>query len=209
MLILKIINLVLGDFSVNCYIVYNEESGVCAVIDPGEEFEVLDKALEEKTLVPEAIILTHAHFDHIGAVKQLREKYNSPIYINADETEILADGDKNLSTRFCDEAIEISDPEYLVRDGDCFTVAGLDFEVLHTPGHTKGCTVYKCGDTLFTGDTLFAGTCGRCDVWSSDVSKMRESLERLCTIPESFNVLAGHGPATTLDRERKSYKLFI
>ena len=139
----------------------------------------------------------------------MRERYGCPVYLSELDVEMLADPEKNLSRFFCDEPIAITDAENTLRDRDTFEAAGLDFEVLHTPGHVKGCLCYKCGDTVFTGDTLFDGCCGRCDLWSSDEEEMRASLEKIFSIKENLKVYPGHGNATTLDMQRTRYKYFI
>lgn len=206
---MKIFTLTLGDFAVNTYIVFNEGSGVCAIIDPGDDFKRIKQTLYEKSLFPGAIILTHSHFDHIGSLIPLREEYGCKVYLHSEETEMLGDADKNLSSRFCDLPIEFKEPDILLQDGEQFEVAGLVFDVIHTPGHSKGCAVYRCGNVLFTGDTLFDGCCGRCDLWSSNAEDMRRSLDRLFAIEENLRVMPGHADSTTLDAQRKSYKLFI
>jgi glyoxylase-like metal-dependent hydrolase (beta-lactamase superfamily II) len=204
---MEIISLPTVGFASNCYIVHNGKDAF--VVDPSISEKKIIKNLEERGLILKGILLTHGHFDHIFHAQELREESGAPLYVHELDDEMLTDANKNAYRTFTGNDFTIKKADFLLHDGDVLPLGDEKITVLHTPGHTKGCTVYKCGDTLFTGDTLFAGTCGRCDVWSSDVSKMRESLERLCTIPENFNVLAGHGPATTLDRERKSYKLFI
>lgn len=206
---MNIITLVLGDFAVNTYIVHSEKSRECIVIDPGHGFAEIESAITERMLLPRAILLTHSHFDHTGSLEKMREHYGCPIYLSEDDVEMLGDAEKNLSRIFCDKPIEVKDAEKTLCDGEVFEVAGLKFEVLHTPGHVKGCVCYKCEDVLFTGDTLFDGCCGRCDLWSSDADKMRESLERLFSIKENLAIYPGHGNSTTLDMQRGRYKYFI
>ncbi len=206
---LKIITLVLGNFAVNTYIVHRENSRECVIIDPGHGFSEIEALLNERMLCPKAILLTHSHFDHTGSLEKAREHYGCPIYLSEDDTEMLGDPEKNLSRIFCDEPIAVTDAENTLRDGDVFSVAGLTFEVLHTPGHVKGCVCYKCEDVIFTGDTLFDGCCGRCDLWSSDEDAMRESLEKIFSLKENLAVYPGHGSSTTLDLQRTLYKYFI
>ena len=206
---MKIITLTLGALAVNTYIVFTEGSKECAVIDPADGFEALDSELQKNSLIPSGIILTHSHFDHTSSLKQLKKKYSCPIYLHRDEAEMLADSVKNLSAHYGNEPIEISNPEKLLEDGDTFELAGLFFDVLHTPGHSVGSAVYKCENVLFTGDTLFNGCCGRCDFWGGDTSQMRNSLDRLFTLDNSFKVLPGHGEATTIGAQRSYYKYFI
>ncbi len=206
---LKIITLILGRFAVNTYIVFKEGSRECVVIDPGDGFDRIQYELKKNSLTPKGIILTHSHFDHIGSLWELAVKYNCPIYNHIDDVEMLSDSIKNLSAHFCDNPIEIFKTENTLEDNEVFKVAGLTFETLHTPGHVKGCAVYKCENVLFTGDTLFDGCCGRCDLWSSSVEDMRASLDRLFKLDDSFEVLSGHGNPTTIGEQRNSYKTFI
>lgn len=206
---MEIITLTLGRFAVNTYIVFDENSEKCAVIDPGDGFEIIDAELQKRHLTPVGLILTHSHFDHIGALWELASKYDCPIYNHIDDAEMLSDSVKNLSAHFCDKPIEIFKSENTLEDNEIFEIASLTFETLHTPGHVKGCAVYKCEDVLFTGDTLFDGCCGRCDLWSSDVLQMRKSLDRLFEFDDSFKVLPGHGAPTTIGKQRGFYKEFI
>ena len=206
---MKIITLMLGRFAVNTYIVFNENSNECAVIDPGDGFERIEYELQKNNLTPTGIILTHSHFDHVGSLQELKQKYGCPIYLHRDDVEMLGDSVKNLSSHFCDEPIEIYNPEYQLSDNDTFEVAGLKFKTIHTPGHVKGCAVYRCENILFTGDTLFEGCCGRCDLWSSNASDMRKSLDRLFTLDDNLKVLSGHGNPTTIGEQRNFYKYFI
>jgi len=206
---LNIITLVLGDFAVNTYIVCKKDSRECVIIDPGHGFSEIESAIEERLLCPKAILLTHSHFDHVGSLKKLRERYGCPVYQSEHDVEMLSDSEKNLSRVFCDEPIEITGAEHLVCDGERFDAAGLTFEVIHTPGHVKGCVCYKCEDVLFTGDTLFDGCCGRCDLWSSSVEEMRASLDKLFSTKDNYTVYPGHGNSTSLDAQRHAYKYFI
>ena len=206
---LNIITLVLGNFAVNTYIVHSDNSRECVIIDPGHGFSKINTVISENHLCPKAILLTHSHFDHTGSVEEVREHYGCPIYLSEEDVEMLGDPEKNLSQVFCDSPIAINDAEITLYDGEVFNIAGLTFEAIHTPGHVKGCMCYKCGTVLFTGDTLFDGCCGRCDLWSSNADEMRQSLEKLFSFKENLSVCPGHGNATTLDKQRTSYKYSI
>ena len=198
---LHISTLPLGDYQTNCYIAYAEGSAACAVIDPGYEAQrVLDKAAELGLSI-EAILLTHGHFDHVGAVKELvavtgcglwmhegdYSQFRSPTtaffypLANCDFTEV----------RFCQE-------------GQVICAGGLQFKTLETPGHTHGSVCYRCCDALFSGDTLFAGSCGRTDLPGGDRIAMADSLERLGALAEDVRLFPGHGPASTLSHEQQN-----
>lgn len=182
----------LGPLETNCWLCWDENTRGCAVIDPGAEPEKLVRALQEKDLHPKAILLTHAHFDHVGAVAPLARALNLPVYVHEADTalpERLTGGPLYFTAEYA--------------EGDTVTVDGLRFEVLETPGHTMGSVCLRCGALLFTGDTLFAGACGRTDLGGS-AAAMGASLCRLALLPGDYAVLPGHGPASTLDLERRT-----
>lgn len=182
----------LGPLETNCWLCWDEATRGCAVIDPGAEPEKLVRALQEKDLHPKAILLTHAHFDHVGAAAPLARALNLPVYVHEADTALP---ERLTGGPLCFTA------EYA--EGDTVTVDGLRFEVLETPGHTMGSVCLRCGALLFTGDTLFAGACGRTDLGGS-AAAMGASLCRLALLPGDYAVLPGHGPASTLDLERRT-----
>ena len=184
---LKIHTLTLGLYQVNCYIVYNEESDHCVVIDPGYQPEKIAAFLKEKGLRLEAILLTHGHFDHVGGVKALAE--TCKVYLHELE-------------RTMPQALTAG-PLYATDNYPAqFSVAGMDFTVLHTPGHTPGSVCLTCEDAMFSGDTLFAGSCGRTDLPGGDWATIQASLKRLKELPGDYRVFPGHGEATMLSQER-------
>ena len=182
----------LGPLETNCWLCWDEATRGCAVIDPGAEPEKLVRALQEKDLHPKAILLTHAHFDHVGAAAPLARALNLPVYVHEADTALP---ERLTGGPLCFTA------EYA--EGDTVTVDDLRFEVLETPGHTMGSVCLRCGALLFTGDTLFAGACGRTDLGGS-AAAMGASLCRLALLPGDYAVLPGHGPASTLDLERRT-----
>lgn len=206
---MNVFTIVTGNFAENTYIIANENSSDCCVIDPGEDRVKIDGFLEQHSFNPKAILLTHGHFDHIEAVNFLRKKYLCPVFAYKDEYEMLTSPEKNLSSSFCSEPIVIESPEKLLSDNESFSVAGLDFTVIHTPGHSKGSVVYRCDNLLFSGDTLFNGCCGRCDLWGGNTKEMKASLDRIFAERENLIVYPGHDLPTTLDKERTVYKFFI
>lgn len=191
---MKIITLPLGALETNCYVVYDEASKACALIDPGAMPQAILDTLEQNGLSLQKILLTHAHFDHTGALRALHEKNpDVPIYVSAQDT---------------DETLNMSHGNLVYTDtfldGDEISMPPLTFRVLATPGHTRGSSCFLCGDTLFSGDTLFAGCCGRTDLPGGDASRMTASLRRLAELPGDYQVLPGHGEASTLERERRT-----
>ena len=181
----------IGSLQTNCYMAWAEGSEKCILIDPGYEPELLleQVRLQRKTL--EAILLTHGHFDHVGGVKQIAAETGCKVYICAEELK--------QPLRYSD-GLHYTDT---VAEGDVLELAGLTLQVLHTPGHTPGCVCYLCGDTLFSGDTLFAGTCGRTDLPGGDFKAIQASLQRLAALEGDLRVLPGHGMASALDIERR------
>jgi len=182
----------LGAYQTNCYLCWDENTGNCVIIDPGYTPEVVLKAVEDRGLQPKMIFLTHGHFDHVGAVRPLYQVLNIPVY--------LCDKDNDLPEELTAGSLCYT-AEY--DEGDTITLDNLTFRVLNTPGHTAGSVCLLCGEVIFSGDTLFAGSCGRTDLGGS-WTQMLQSLHRLAALPGNYTVLPGHGPATTLDYERRT-----
>lgn len=187
---MKIQTLVLGDLMTNCYLV-SDEAGNAVVIDPAESPERILAALAGERLL--AVLLTHGHFDHVGATAGLMQATRCPVYIH--------ENDVALPAYMTAGALRYTDT---YAEGDKLSFGALRFEVLETPGHTPGSVCLRCENVLFAGDTLFAGACGRTDLSGGSDAQMQESLHRLGKIPEDLAVYCGHGRATTLERERAS-----
>ena len=190
----------LGDYRTNCYVVHGEGSKSCAVIDPGYYPEKILSFLEGKGLSLEAILLTHGHFDHVGAVEALVKATGCSLWMReADYTQRKTPQNDFLypihDCTFC----EVN----FCEEGEVICAGGLEFTVLETPGHTWGSVCYLCEDALFSGDTLFAGSCGRTDLPGGDYQTILLSLERLAELPGDRTVYSGHGDITTLEKERK------
>ena len=186
-----------GPIGTNCYILEDETANLAAVIDPGDEADKILKVLEGDGVQVEYILLTHGHYDHTTAVPELHKALpNAKIYIHR------ADANGAGSTLFPlagqVEGLRSYD------EGDTLTLGSLTIQVLHTPGHSKGSVTLKVEDVLFTGDTLFCGSCGRTDLSGGSYEEIMDSLKRLGRLDGDFHVCPGHDVTSTLERERRS-----
>ena len=189
-----------GDLGTNCYVV-TDGCGAAAVIDPGADADTIRTVLQKERVQRVGILLTHAHFDHIGAVNALTD-LGSSVYCHALDCPALQDGRLNLSAFFGVPTAPIHNA-VAVEEGGEIAVGELTFTVLHTPGHTVGSVCYSLGDVLFAGDTLFCESIGRTDFPGGDVRAMRASLERLATLDGNVRVYPGHGEPTAIAHERR------
>ena len=181
----------LGDYMTNCYILRQADSSRCCVIDPGDHAEVILGYLEQNGLTPEAILLTHGHFDHVGAVKDLAAELECDVYISDRELSLppMITNGKLYYTHTYDPSGQLK-------------LAGLTIRVIPTPGHTPGSVCLLVEDALFAGDTLFAGSCGRTDLPGGSQQDIAASLRKLAALPGNYRVFPGHGSDTTLAAER-------
>lgn len=193
---MKISRIYIPSVFTNCYLLIDEDSGAVAVIDPGDDISKdLLRFCTDNGWTLRAVFLTHGHYDHVGGVNALRKVFpDVPVYLHPADAN---SGDRLMPTAGLG-------PLTLWRDGDVVKLGNLNVEVLHTPGHTKGSVCLKCRDALFTGDTLFAGSCGRTDFPGGSYEEMMASLKRLGELEENYNVLPGHEGVSTLHREKES-----
>ena len=194
-----------GMMRTNCYIVYNE-NGEAVIVDPGDSCSKIKDEITALKLEPKAILLTHGHFDHIGAASLLKEVYGINIYAYEDEKQVLMDAGINLSGMFGD-AIMLDADKY-VRDKEVLELIGMRFEIIHTPGHTVGSCCYYLPEykIMFTGDTLFEGTHGRYDFPTGSYRSILSSItEKIFAYDDAVEVFPGHNDSTTIGNERKWY----
>ncbi len=187
---MNIKTLTLGLYQTNTYLLWQDAR--CLVIDPGYEAETILDTISELGLTLEAILLTHGHFDHVGAVKDLAAETGCPVYLHP--AELTLPPVITAGRLYCTHS-------YV--EGDTFTLAGLPFTVWNTPGHTPGSVCLVFGKELFSGDTLFSGSCGRMDLPGGNGADMRRSLNRLAGLSGDYRVWPGHGESTTLDMEKR------
>ncbi len=194
--------LVVGPLEENCYIVADEKTKDALVIDPGDESERIVEAIKENDLKVVAVVLTHAHFDHLGAVGDIKRETGAKVLIHADDLEIFRTA-KEQAILWGFEIDDIPEPDGLLKDGDVIRAGGIEFKVIHTPGHSPGgISLYGKG-IVFTGDTIFRGSVGRTDLPGGDIRKLKNSFRRLLELPEETRMLSGHGPETTVRREKE------
>ena len=192
-----------GPIGTNCYLLCDEAAKLCAVIDPGGDAVRVESAVSASGCQPCAILLTHGHYDHTGAVKDLEAVWpDVPLYLN--HRDIYPD-DPRAQQLFPLLPGKVQDYD----EGDSLSVGGLTVNVLATPGHSEGSVTLRCGDVLFCGDTLFAGSCGRTDFQGGSMRKMMTSLKRLGELEGDLTVCPGHMETSTLDRERQSNPYLI
>ena len=188
-------------FGENTYLIADKNTREGAVIDPGGDIDDLMVFVKDNFIDIKYIILTHGHGDHIGCVPKLKEITNAIIIADSEEKEILLDKKKNLSYRMQCGATEFDADKY-VNDGESMKLGELKLKFIHTPGHTKGCMCIKVDNHMFTGDTLFAGSMGRTDLYSGDNNQMKKSLNRLKKYEDDIIGYPGHGPNTTMGIEK-------
>ena len=193
---MKVSVMQVGQIGTNCYFLMDPDSNQLAVIDPGDEPELIQQAISETGMSVKYILLTHGHYDHTTAVPALHRVYpDAAVYIHQAD----ADGAGSRIFPLSGEMDGLS----FYGDGDTLTMGALTIEVLHTPGHSPGSVTLKVGDALFCGDTLFAGSMGRTDLPGGSETEIMASLKRLGELEGNFHVLPGHMQASTMENERK------
>ena len=197
---LKVNTLPLGAYQTNTYIVHDSGSNTCAVIDPGYEPQIILDKIHSLGLTLEAILLTHGHFDHVGAVEELVDATGCALWMSESDwsqfpNPVTAYFYPIANCDFCQVNF--------CEDGEVISAGGLDFRVIATPGHTRGSVCFLCEGALFSGDTLFAGSCGRTDLPGGSHKTIIQSLSRLARLEEDYRVFPGHGESTTLAWEKK------
>lgn len=200
---IKVGKIVMGSVQTNCYFLYRENDNKIIVVDPADRGEYLYNAFVGKGYEIAAILLTHAHFDHIWGCNRLRELAGVKVYACIEEKELCEDACLNVSEEVGRPYVVTVD-EYL-KDGDNVIIAGMKFRVIETPGHTKGscCYYFEADKILISGDTLFEGSVGRTDLPTGDSAVLEESLKsKLMYLPEETIVFPGHGGSTTIKDEK-------
>lgn len=191
-----------GPLQSNCFIIGDEETSESIVIDPGDEPDLIMDVINGNGLKVNYIVCTHGHFDHVGAVSDIKGKTGAKVVIHKDEIEIYHAA-RDMATFWGYEVERLPEPDMLVDDGDRIMVGNMSFTIIHTPGHSPGGICLYGEGIVVTGDTLFAGSVGRTDFYGGDMNKLKESFNRLMLLPGETRVLPGHGPDSTIDIERR------
>ncbi len=206
----NVICLGVGLLETRCYIVYKDGERECAVIDPGGSLDKITARLNELDLTVGKILLTHGHFDHILALSELKRATGADVLIGRGDAALLTDSSLNLLSKFMPRRYNDTSADILLSDGDKFSVGGINYTVLETPGHTSGSVCYLAdGDALFSGDTLFRLSVGRTDFPTSDSNQMNSSLARLRELPNELTVYPGHGENTSISYEKAHNPYFL
>jgi len=201
---IKIITKVLGSVGTNCYFIVNVSTKDTIIIDPADNPTAIESVVLENGLIPQAILLTHGHFDHILAANKIKEKYNIPLIACDKEKNVIENSSLNLSSSF-GRRVELKNVQY-VQDTQLLDIAGFSIKVIHTPGHTEGsvCYYFSNEDVLISGDTLFCESIGRSDFPTGGLSQIIRSIkEKLFILPGKTIVYPGHGDSTTIEYEKK------
>ena len=206
---LELQQMVLGPVYTNCYFVKNKETKELLIIDPADSPKRIFQKVEDMGAKPVGILLTHGHFDHIMAVKEVKEEYQISVYACSHEKMMLKEPSVNMTDRMR-KPCSIC-PDIFLEDLEVFEAAGFSIQMFHTPGHTKGSCCYYMQEegVLFSGDTLFCGSVGRTDFPGGSAREIRESLHRLLNaLPDDTEVYPGHDMSTTIGYEKR-YNPFV
>jgi hydroxyacylglutathione hydrolase len=201
-----------GMLECNCSIVGDERTGEAVVIDPGDEIERIEEILKRHKLTPKFLIATHAHMDHIGGLARLQQVTGAAVMMHEADWPMFRDLG-GLGPMFGFQAPPVAEVSQFLKSGDRLRWGGLELEVMHTPGHSPGSlSLYMPGDErrIFSGDTLFEGSIGRTDLWGGSYREILQSIrQHLLAFPDETPVFPGHGPATTIGRERETNPFLI
>ena len=201
---LKYESVVVGPLETNCYLIHCSETSECAIVDPGAEASKILRLIASKELRPVILLNTHGHIDHIGANKEIKERFDIPLFIHRhDEPMLKSVQQSELS--FILGAQDSPAPDKYLEDGQTIQVGQSSLKVIHTPGHSPGSVIFLGDGFLLSGDTLFFGGVGRTDLPGGSWPELVDSIKtKILTMPDEMPVLPGHGPFTSVGQEKRS-----
>jgi glyoxylase-like metal-dependent hydrolase (beta-lactamase superfamily II) len=192
--------IVVGQLDVNCYIISDDAKSKALIIDPGDEPDKIVEFIDTSGLKPQYILLTHAHYDHVCAIRELHDRYKAIIVMHEQEkTTYQMTAQRCVSWGYAPD--DFPEPGKTVKDNDTLSLGAISFKIIHTPGHTPGSICIHMENILFSGDTLFKGSVGRTDLTGGDPDLLLRSLKRLTLLPPQTRVLCGHYGETSLADE--------
>lgn len=200
---MKIENVIVGPLENNCYIVYDEKSLDAMVVDPGDEPDRIIDFLEDRKLKVNYIICTHAHFDHIGAVSDIKGKTGAKVVMHKNDLELYLSA-KDQAALWGYDLEPLPSPDMFVAEGDELIIGSLKFKVLHTPGHSPGGICLYGEGIILTGDTVFAGSVGRTDFYGGSIEELKKSFKRIISLPPATKIFPGHGGLSTVNEEKET-----
>lgn len=202
----QIKRIITGRIEENCYVIHQEAKAL--IVDPGDDFSAIKEELEELNVTPTAILLTHTHYDHIGALEEVRKRYSVPVYVSDLEQAWLGNPILNLSIH-SGHPITAEPAEYEFELGKTYAIEGFQFKVVPTPGHSPGGVSFVFDDFVVSGDALFKGSVGRTDLTGSDPAALLKGIEeQLFNLPDNMRVYPGHGDETTIGYEKRTNPFF-
>ena len=193
---MKVELLCYGVLMSNCWLLTSGNEAL--LVDSGAELSEIEAVLSSKGLTLRGVLLTHGHFDHAWSARAVADRYGVPLYIHSDDGEMLGDGMKNAYLMCYGRDKDLGQADVLLHDGDIITLGGEEIKVLHTPGHSQGSVCYLAGKSLISGDTLFATSVGRWDLYGGSVDELRSSLFALTLLDENIKIYPGHGAPARL-----------
>ncbi len=198
---MKVKTFELGPLQTNTYVLWDEDTREAIVVDPADEPDTILGFLKDNNLTLKYIFLTHAHFDHVGAVPEIKEATKVPLLLHKEELYIY-EAARDMAAFWGFDIDPLPEVDRPLEEGFTLSLGEKQFQVIHTPGHSPGSICLYGSGMVFTGDTIFAGSVGRTDFEGGDINKLRESFRRLMKLPDETQVFPGHGPSTTIVIER-------
>jgi len=195
-------SLVVGPLEENCFVIADTKTKEAMIIDPGDEPDRIMEIIKNNNLKVKYIVCTHAHFDHIGAVPDIKGKTGAKVVMHKNDLELYSSA-KDQAALWGYNLEPLPDPDMFVVEGDELIIGSLKFKVLHTPGHSPGGICLYGEGIILTGDTVFAGSVGRTDFFGGSIEELKKSFKRIISLPSSLKIFPGHGESSTVEEEKE------